>query len=681
MANTLQEQGSRENPIKFKNQDYQSLKSECLKSKKLFEDPEFPTVQESIGLPVDSDPSKAVVWLRPKEINKQAQFIENTAETTDICQGQLGNCWFLAAMSCLTLQPPLFSYVVPDDQSLQNQYAGIFRFRFWQYGKWMEVVIDDRLPTAQKKLLFTRSKSRTEFWSALLEKAYSKLNGCYASLKAGSVSEALEDFTGGIGETVLVSSKSPEELWGAVNRSLSRGTLLSCFIQAANVGEVGVETPEGLVKGHAYSITGTTTVHNNSDCTSLLRVRNPWGFVEYKGPWSDNSDNWKSISKEEKERLKLQLTEDGEFWMCMKDFCQYFTTVEMCSVNPDSLGDSDSAWGITSNEGSWVPGCSAGGSPNSKDSFWQNPQFMLKLLEEDDEVGDNELSCSAVVELLQKFRRQRDKVDFLYIAFHVYEVKGACGTLGKSFFTSQMPMVKSGDYSRLRAVRKRIRLPPGQYVIVPSTFKPNQEGSFFMRIYAKKGNKLSKQDDGSCSSNYIMTLMAAPVATETKATLEKLFEKHAGLDNRLNAVEFMKVANSFLPENFSLSLDTCRGLLFGEDTRSRGTLNLQQAGRLVTSLATLQKVFVKYDQDSSGTMNSFELRLALAEAGFHLNARVMELLWLRHGTDDLCVTFDGFTNCVAKLRKLFDLYESEAKLTKAVKERGINAWLAKFIGI
>ncbi|KAG2468949.1 CAN2 protein, partial [Polypterus senegalus] len=67
MANTLQEQGSRENPIKFKNQDYQSLKSECLKSKKLFEDPEFPTVQESIGLPVDSDPSKAVVWLRPKE--------------------------------------------------------------------------------------------------------------------------------------------------------------------------------------------------------------------------------------------------------------------------------------------------------------------------------------------------------------------------------------------------------------------------------------------------------------------------------------------------------------------------------------------------------------------------------------------------------------------------------------
>ncbi|XP_041090403.1 calpain-1 catalytic subunit-like [Polyodon spathula] len=80
-------------------------------------------------------------------------------------------------------------------------------------------------------------------------------------------------------------------------------------------------------------------------------------------------------------------------------------------------------------------------------------------------------------------------------------------------------------------------------------------------------------------------------------------------------------------------------------------------------------------------MSSFELRLALKKSGFQLDSRTMELLWLRHRTDDLCVTFDDFVNIVAKLRKLFDLFESEAKINTKVKQQGINTWLLKFVGI
>lgn len=94
----------------------------------MFEDPEFPAIDSSLQFSRRMD--RQVQWLRPLEIADNPQFFVEGFSRFDVQQGELGDCWLLAATASLTQDSRMFFKVVPDDQSFEENYAGIFHFRY-----------------------------------------------------------------------------------------------------------------------------------------------------------------------------------------------------------------------------------------------------------------------------------------------------------------------------------------------------------------------------------------------------------------------------------------------------------------------------------------------------------------------------------------------------------------------
>ncbi|XP_059117185.1 calpain-3 isoform X4 [Peromyscus eremicus] len=670
--------------IGVKEKTFEQLHKKCLEKKVLYLDPEFPPDETSLfysqKFPIQ------FVWKRPPEICENPRFIIGGANRTDICQGDLGDCWFLAAIACLTLNERLLFRVIPHDQSFTENYAGIFHFQFWRYGDWVDVVIDDCLPTYNNQLVFTKSNHRNEFWSALLEKAYAKLHGSYEALKGGNTTEAMEDFTGGVTEFFEIKD-APSDMYKIMRKAIERGSLMGCSIDTIVPVQYETRMACGLVKGHAYSVTGLEEALFKGEKVKLVRLRNPWGQVEWNGSWSDGWKDWSFVDKDEKARLQHQVTEDGEFWMSYDDFVYHFTKLEICNLTADALeSDKLQTWTVSVNEGRWVRGCSAGGCRNFPDTFWTNPQYRLKLLEEDDDPDDSEVICSFLVALMQKNRRKDRKLgaNLFTIGFAIYEVPkemhGNKQHLQKDFFLYNASKARSKTYINMREVSQRFRLPPSEYVIVPSTYEPHQEGEFILRVFSEKRN-LSEEAENTISVD-------RPVArpghtdqeTEEQQQFRNIFRQIAGDDMEICADELKNVLNTVVNKHKDLktqgfTLESCRSMIALMDTDGSGRLNLQEFHHLWKKIKAWQKIFKHYDTDHSGTINSYEMRNAVNDAGFHLNSQLYDIITMRYADKHMNIDFDSFICCFVRLEGMFRAFNAFDKDGDGIIKLNVLEWL------
>uniref|UniRef100_A0A672NB30 Calpain-1 catalytic subunit-like n=1 Tax=Sinocyclocheilus grahami TaxID=75366 RepID=A0A672NB30_SINGR len=475
--------GTLDIPVKFLDQDYQELRKSCITNKKRFVDDKFLPDSSSIDpkkkLKLDLDQIK---WLRPSNIVADPQLIVKEVSRFDYSQGSyLGNCWFLASVGALTFQKDIMDQVMPADQSFGKYYAGIFQFRFWRFGKWIEVVIDDKLPTINGKLIFVHSKTSNEFWPALLEKAYAKVCGSYADMHAGSVSEALLDFTGGV-HVYFKLKKTSTDLWSLMDRAAKAKALMGC---STSQGDTSANTvlPNGIVQGHAYTVTEVFEVACQGEPVRLVRVLNPWGKGEWNGAWSDKSSLWNNVSESDQSKCR-SLAIDGEFWMSMEDFTENFRAIDICCLSPDFLDSSSKCrWTSTCYYSSWDAGTTAGGRPSNKETFWTNPQFRVRIEELDEECASGQCPENILVSLMQIHEnRYRSLVSNYAIGFSVFMKDEK---FPAKFFYNKRPVEASEKFTQARHVMKFFKLEPGEYLIVPSTFNPNESAKFMLSIFLR----------------------------------------------------------------------------------------------------------------------------------------------------------------------------------------------------
>ncbi|KAG4066661.1 hypothetical protein HA402_007297 [Bradysia odoriphaga] len=641
---------------------YDRIKSECKKKNTLWEDPDFQAVQTSVFY--YQTPPFTFQWKRLADISGTPMFMSD-GENFDIIPGKMGDRWLVSCLGVLYSLKNLFYRVVPADQNFENSY-GVFRFRLWWCGEWVEVLVDDRLPTINGKLAFLQPHKSNCYWAALLEKAIAKLHGSYEALKYGTRSDGLSDLTGGIVETIPVKSGS-DSIRPAILRSILDTTcIITCIAIKGNSSQFKSQPEKlsnGIGIGVSYRLCSLDKVENMmGDSVQLVRLKDPLASetfgtkTGFNGEWSAMSNAWDKVSIQERDRLLGQL-DVGEFWMSFMSLTETFTNLECIHLDTDtakdelSLADRPRRWSMKMFQGYWRKGVSAGGCRNH-DSFHINPQLQLFVTDKED-----------VIIALNQHTAVEPKV----IGFTMYKLTNVKNkvseSLSKEFFKSQVSFINS-DYGNSRHVSYRCNLDVGKYLLMATTYEPGEESGYTVRIL---GNSLKL---AQLETQTMMLLDPFPpisslknesdAVKEKRCQYEPVFMQLADENKTINSFELQELLEACLPNDYiksCASLDICRQIVSLVDKTGMGRINFLQFKTFIVNLKTWQGVFKIYTKEKSGILRAERLRDALYDVGFQLSSEIMSILMLRYMRKDGTLRMGDFCSAILHLTTAFEIFQ------------------------
>jgi len=359
-----------------------------------YRDKKFPPAASSIGAWRGSkDPTQIneqIKWRRARELfeerltdeDKKAgvrvKLFEDGISPRDLAQGQVGDCWLIAALACAAENPGLIARTFMTKRLSPR---GKYTVRLFNMSRstWELVTVDDYIPVSDGSPLFAQPHGR-ELWVAILEKSFAKFLGSYDRLDGGFTLWAFSVLTGdpvyrlqkGAGEaatewhrldlSVAVDAegkrsfsfrrstspsdkRSNEDAFFLVRKYCKARALLGASFGAYEKGgdkgggdeEKGLNGedfgPQGLVAGHAYSVLDAcsfSSPHGGKARINLIQLRNPWGRSEWTGAWSDSAPEWGAHPRIRR-MIRPEVADDGKFWMRWEDFSEIFSTIDVCS--------------------------------------------------------------------------------------------------------------------------------------------------------------------------------------------------------------------------------------------------------------------------------------------------------------------------------------------------------------
>jgi Calpain family cysteine protease len=272
-------------------------------------------------------------WKRCSEIYKSLSIISDNLKPSDICQGYLGDYYFLSSVAAIAENPKRIKNMFLHHKVTKTN---CYCVRLFVSGKWQEIIIDDYMPYYESELrpAFSRT-SNSEAWVLLLEKAWAKVHKGYLNINDGSVNECLRDLTGAPTETIKVSDPN---IWDIISKSLEKKFIMtagSCDDSGrdvlSSIGLTGIHTytvldqVEVFVEGYNKSrLAEKNDPRLDNRFRKLIKMRNPWSKGEWKGDWSENSHLW---SESLKKKLGYKKDETGVFFMDFNDFKKYFSDI------------------------------------------------------------------------------------------------------------------------------------------------------------------------------------------------------------------------------------------------------------------------------------------------------------------------------------------------------------------
>lgn len=281
----------------------------------------------------------AVQWLQPQDFlpdGQREELCSTGVGPLAPIDGQCEDAWLTSAMAVLAEDPAavvrIFSRTSPADMA--NHIYSVWVNRT---GLWRCVTLDAFFPcTLDNKQYGAQCRTQRDLWVSLLEKAFAKSHGSYASLAHGDTLEALQDITGFPTERFDWKERETT-LFSALHKAVAlRTNIVVLLTGSSRDGEAAAKKSQqiGLRPDRGYRLLATVVVEGFRLCL----IRNTSGSTrDWAGAWSERSDLWSRHPKarEACEAAAGTLDLSSTMWIEWRDVVHYFDGAGCCFARPN----------------------------------------------------------------------------------------------------------------------------------------------------------------------------------------------------------------------------------------------------------------------------------------------------------------------------------------------------------